>query len=273
MGETVREAQRAGEGVRSLQRGLALLKAMNADPAASITRLAREVGVPRSTAYRLLDTLVAMGFVTPSSSNERYTLTREVYSLSRGFIDEEWIEDAWSEMVVLTERLIWPVDLLTSEGARMVVRRSTHPRSTLSIDYGMLGRRWPMTQSAAGRAYLAFCPAAERDVILDLPGIFEPNGDTPFERELVNRMLEQTRALGLGTRFGGMMPKTGSISAPVILDGTVLCCVSIIWIAVGLTLDRAVAELGPPLKDAAERVRRIALSSLQQSRPNQIGRA
>jgi IclR family mhp operon transcriptional activator len=261
--------KKTAETVRSLSRGLALLREMNANPHASVTSLARSIGVPRSTTYRLLDTLVAMGFVDPTASNDGYALTREVYSLSRGFLDEEWIEGAWSEMIALTKRVIWPVDLLSQEGLSMVVRRSTHPHSTMSIDYGMVGRHWPMVESAAGRAYLAFCPATERDLILESYGFDESAHKNTLERNLLERSLEQARELGFGVRVGGMMPKTGSISAPILVNGGVLCCISIIWIARGLTPERAIAELGPLLRDTATRIASSAAASLL---PSSIGK-
>ena len=69
--------------VRSLERGLRLLQAMNRAPHASVTQLARDIAVPRSTAYRLLDTLVGLGFVT--FGTDGYALSRDVRTLSDGF--------------------------------------------------------------------------------------------------------------------------------------------------------------------------------------------
>ena len=50
----------------------------------------------------------------------------------------------------------------------MLIRETTHAASTLSIDYGMVGRRLPILRTAAGRVYLAFCPDNERRAILDM---------------------------------------------------------------------------------------------------------
>jgi IclR family mhp operon transcriptional activator len=267
-------AEPKSESVRSLERGLSLLRAMNADPHATVTKLAAQIGVPRSTVYRLLETLVSMGYVAPSTSTEKYRLTRQVYNLSKGFQDETWIEDSWFELMALTKTVIWPVDLLTLEAATMVVRRSTHPHSPLSIDYAMVGRRWPITQSAAGRAYLAFCPEPERELILDLPKAFPGISSAFVERGTLLKQLEQTRVQGFGTRMGGMMPRTASISTPVLIGDTVLCCISIIWMASAkLTVDRAITELGGHLKETAQRVRSIALQSRGQLTAGDIGRA
>ena len=54
-------------GVRSLERGLALLIAMNRRKLPSVVELARDTRLPRPTVYRLLETLNHAGFVTRSS--------------------------------------------------------------------------------------------------------------------------------------------------------------------------------------------------------------
>lgn len=237
--------------VRSLERGLRLLQAMNRAPHASVTQLAAEIGVPRSTAYRLLDTLAGLGFVTCGSDG--YALARDVRTLSDGFIDEAWIAPAWQEMVEISRRLIWPVSLFTQEAATMVIRRTTHELSTLSIDYGMSGRRLPITETAAGRVYLAFCPAAERRTILGMPAAYA-RPPSRIDRELLDSRLKTVREAGFDTRVGGVVAKTGSLSVPVIVDDHVLCTMSIIYIASALSVEHAVAQFERPMKEAAERI-------------------
>src|SRR5271157_1577534 len=80
-------------GVRSLERGLALLLAMNRRRLPSVVELAQDTRLPRPTVYRLLQTLSRTGFVTRSSPHDRYCLTRRVRALSDGFADEDWIAE------------------------------------------------------------------------------------------------------------------------------------------------------------------------------------
>lgn len=240
-----------GGSVRSLERGLRLLQAMNRAPHASVTQLAREVGVPRSTAYRLLDTLVGLGFVSLDEGG--YSLRRDVRTLSDGFIDEAWIAPAWREMVELSRTLIWPVSLFTSEAATMVIRRTTHELSSLSIDYGMSGRRLPITETAAGRVYLAFCPAAERRLILSMPAAYTTT-PTPLDRSILEDRLGDVRRRGFDTRVGGVVARTGSLAVPILVEGRVLCCMSLIFIASGISIERVVADFEEPMKAAAARI-------------------
>ena len=237
--------------VRSLDRGLRLLQAMNRTPHASVTQLARDIAVPRSTAYRLLDTLVSLGFVTSGVGG--YALARNVRTLSDGFIDESWLEIAWQEMVDLGKALIWPTSLATSEAATMVLRRTTHELSTMSIDYGMSGRRFPITETSAGRAYLAFCPPAERRLILSMPAA-HIGSPTQLDRVLLEERLAKIRELGYDTRIGGVVERTGSLSVPVMVEDRVLCCIAIIFIASALPIERAIEQFERPMKDMAERI-------------------
>lgn len=224
---------------------------MNRAPHASVTQLAIAIGVPRSTAYRLLDTLVGLGFVTFGADG--YALSRDVRTLSDGFIDEAWIAPAWAEMVEISRTLIWPVSLFTVEAATMVIRRTTHELSTLSIDYGMSGRRLPITATAAGRVYLAFCSPAERGSILAMPAAYV-GIPTRMEREALETRLEQARLGGFDTRMGGVVARTGSLAVPVIVEGRVLGSLSIVFIAAALSIERAVEQFERPMKDAARRI-------------------
>lgn len=241
----------SSSSVRSLERGLHLLLAMNRSPQASVTQLCRDVGIPRPTAYRLLNTLAALGFVAFGSEGVR--LTSEVRRLSSGFTDEAWIDVAWIEMVKLSRELIWPVSLFTHQAGTMVIRRTTHELSPMSIDYGMSGRQMPITETAAGLVYLAFCPDAEQRLILSMQPAYD-EGSVSLERAIITDRLNAITAQGFDVRIGGVNPKTGSLAVPVLIEGRVLCCLSVVFIASAISAERAIAEFEQPMKQAAARI-------------------
>ena len=242
----------SGDNVRSLQRGLRLLQAMNRFPHASVTQLAQRAEIPRSTAYRLLETLASLGFVR-TSSGEGYRLTRAVRTLSDGFIDDGWIEPAWQEMLRLGREIVWPLSLLTPESGTMVVRRATHEFSALSIDYGMVGRRMPMTEVASGRIYLAYCTPEERRLIMALPDAYA-NRAVPVDTTLLDERLAAIRVRGYDTRVGGVVEKTGGLGVPIFNDDRVIGVLSLIFIASSLDVARVVAQYEAPLKQTAARI-------------------
>jgi len=245
-----------GGSVRSLERGLAVLAAMNRRKLPSVMELARDTRLPRPTVYRLLETLSRAGFVTRSSPHDRYCLARGVRTLSDGFVEDDWIADiAAPLMTQFTRDLVWPVALLTFEESRMLVRETTHEASTLSIDHGMVGRSLPMLRTAAGRCYLAFCPGKERRAILEMLSRSKaPEDRWAREPQRLTKLLDAIKAKGYAIQDREINPKTTGIAVPVRLGTRVLGSLSSIWISSALTIEDAEAELCPPLATAAARI-------------------
>ena len=77
--------------IRAFARGLDLLAALNRHGSATALTLARDTGIPRATVYRLLETLLAGGWIARSPSDDRFTLRLKLRTLSDGVEDEEWI--------------------------------------------------------------------------------------------------------------------------------------------------------------------------------------
>ncbi len=245
-----------GGSVRSLERGLAVLAAMNRRKLPSVMELARDTRLPRPTVYRLLETLSRGGFVTRTSPHDRYCLARGVRTLSDGFVEDDWIADiAAPLMTQFTRELVWPVALLTFEESRMLVRETTHEASTLSIDHGMVGRSLPMLRTAAGRCYLAFCPAKERRAILEMLSRSKALEDrSAREPQRLTKLLDAIKAKGYAIQDREINPKTTGIAVPVRLGTRVLGSLSSIWISSALTIENAEAELHPPLATTAARI-------------------
>ena len=244
---------RGGGGVRSLERGLALLVAVNRRKLASVAELARDTALPRPTVYRLLETLGEAGFVSRDRATDRYQPSHGVRALSDGFLDDEWVmEIATPLMAEFTRDHVWPVSLFTFDAGRMLVRDTTHRLSTLSIDYGMVGKRMPMLKTAGGMVYLAFCPDNERRAILDLLAHSDaPEDQQARESARLGQTFKTIRARGFATQERTINPKAASISVPILADRSVYGAMSLIWIASAMTMSEAEKTLLPPLKAMA----------------------
>ena len=245
-----------GGSVRSLERGLAVLAAINRRKLPSVVELARDTRLPRPTVYRLLETLSRAGFVTRTSPHDRYCLARGVRTLSDGFVEDDWIADiAAPLMKEFTGDLVWPVALMTFEEGRMLVRETTHEASTLSIDHGMVGRSLPMLRTAAGRCYLAFCPAKERRAIVEMLSRSKaPEDRWAREPQRLTKLLDAVEAKGYAIQDREINPKTTGIAVPIRLGTRLLASMSSIWISSAMTIEKAEAELYPPLAATAARI-------------------
>jgi IclR family transcriptional regulator, mhp operon transcriptional activator len=253
---TQRNGNARDGGVRSLERGLALLVAMNRRKFPSVVELARDTHLPRPTVYRLLETLSRTGFVTRGSPHDRYCLTSRVRALSDGFAEDDWVTDiAAPLMTQLTRQLVWPVALMTFEAGRMLVRETTHEASTLSIDHGMVGRSLPVLRTAAGRCYLALCPPKERRAILDMLSrskALEDRGARETQR--LTKLLDAIRSKGYAIQDREINPKTTGIAVPIRQGTRVLGSLSLIWISSALTIGQAESEFLPMLTSTAGRI-------------------
>src|SRR5216684_6903268 len=78
------EAEMGHRPVRSLSRGLALIRELNVTGPSSVQQLAARTGLHRTTCYRLLETLRQDGLVTPDEQNGLFGLTARVRMLSEG---------------------------------------------------------------------------------------------------------------------------------------------------------------------------------------------
>lgn len=245
---------RQSEGVRAFKRGLDVLREVNRSGGIRAGDVARQLELPRPTVYRLLETLEELGYVARSASDDRFRVTRRALGLGDGYDPGVLISQAAASYIAeLSKSLVWPVDLSIYENAAMVIQETTHSRSPLSIDRGMIGRRLPMLRTSAGRAYLAACAPSERDLIINHLRRIDDADDRPFlEPQRLKRMIAETAERGYGIRSEGEFnPKTGSIAVAVVREEIVFGCISIIWIRSAIALDEALATFVAPLVGAA----------------------
>ena len=242
-----------GQTVQGLMRGLSVLRELNERNYATALELSRATGLPRATVYRLLETLVQSGYVARGTRRETYQLTVQVRALSDGFNDEAWLTEVASPVLEdLGQQIVWPTDIATFDQDAMIVRDTTHGSSPLSINREKAGFRPPMLHSALGRAYLAWCPDAERELIIRaLATSNQPDAEMARDRPAVDQLLGQVRQKGFGFREGGMSPKTGSIAVPVRWADRVIACINIHYILSALTEQEVVDRYLQPMQQAA----------------------
>ena len=252
------ETARAGKSrlVRGLFRGLAVLRALNERNYASALQLSRATGLPRPTVYRLLDTLIAAGYVTHGPRPDIYRLTIAVRALSDGFDDEAWMTEIAAPIIAeLGQAIVWPTDIATFDRDAMVVRETTHAASPLSINREKAGFRPPVLLSSLGLVYLAHVSDTERETILrNLAASDRPDAALARNRRAVNSLLAEVRKRGYGFREGGISLKTGSIAVPVMWQGRPIACINIHYILSAMTMAQVVERYLPLMRGAATRI-------------------
>jgi IclR family mhp operon transcriptional activator len=235
--------------VRALERGLAVLQAVNVRDGLKTHEIASVVGLSRPTVFRLLETLQARGFVLQSHSSGTWHPTLECNLLSSGYRDKAWVgQIAMPEMIALTQNILWPVDLVTYDGDAMLVRESTHKISPFSFDYGIVGQRMPILQTSGGHSWLAFCPDPEREVIFEILRDSERPEDTLIHDSfMIAQILERSRRAGYGIRSEGFRDHTHSISAPIYKDDALRATLTVICLKSAVSFKELTSTLATKL--------------------------
>jgi IclR family mhp operon transcriptional activator len=267
-GET--PAMESTRPIRALIRGLDALTVLNLRNGATVSEVAQEIKLPRTTTYRILETLSHAGFVYRDSTDDRYRLTIMVRGLSDGYDDEAWVTQiARPYIYELGKDIVWPVAIASLSGTSMMVRESTDHRSPLAVERFSAGFRVPMLTSSSGRVYLAFSPPTQRDSLLDILARSTREEDKlarnrPEVMKLLNEIKMQGYASAVRPR---RVSDEISLSVPIMIDDRVLAAVMIRFSGTAVPLKLAVDRFLPKLRETAQKIRQNFLDQQRDAPP------
>lgn len=213
----------AASELRSLKRGLKALSLLNQNEAINVSQLAVLLDLPRTTAERILMTLVGEGYVHRIPHDKRYRLTPQVLTLASGFNDQSWVTYvANSYLFDVTQQIGWPLAICVPDGDRITVRLATDPTTSLWLMRRRVGYGLPIMNSSAGLVYLAsLAPEALEAALERLRRSERPvNRDRANDTETLDAWLAAARAQGFAFNPKGEW-REGSISVPIAVDGAV----------------------------------------------------
>src|SRR6185295_18218098 len=151
------ETQRSYPPVEAVHRAFDVLRAVNKLRIASVNAIYEETGMPKSTIVRMLETLMAEGYVARDNMCGGYRVTGQVHELTSGYEGiSQIIEVARPFAIELTLRIKWPIALATIEPDGVIIDFWTGTISPWTHTNTVLGIRPDMRKSAMGRAALAF---------------------------------------------------------------------------------------------------------------------
>jgi IclR family mhp operon transcriptional activator len=182
-----------------------------------------------------------------------------VRALSEGFDDEAMVAHiAKPHLAALCAAIVWPIAIATPSGASMVIRETTDRQSPLALEQYGAGVRVPLLTSAAGRAYLAFCTAQQRETMLELLSRSSlPEDRIGRSRAEVERILNETRTQGFGMAHRARrVSEETSIAIPVRSKDRVLATISVRYAATAVPLRTAVDQFLPKMRDAVTKIER-----------------
>ncbi len=237
------------DAVRSLARSLRILDMLldaDADPVlrdrgVTVQAVSAELGVHRTSALRLLRTLVDGGYAAPSPEGHGYVLGPALRHDGRlpGAV-ERLKETARPYLEDLVRRTGECAHAAVADDGRVLVIDDVETDEPLRV-VPSSGRHVPLHCTSAGKCLLAFGLA---EIPAALP---QRTARTITNRDALRAHLEDVRARGFAFDDEENAPYTRCISAPVFdASGTAIGCVGIDAPSVRLTFER--------LPDAARHV-------------------
>jgi DNA-binding IclR family transcriptional regulator len=183
-------------------------------PAAAISR---DVGLPRSTTYHLLDTLTRDGFVTHLPEQRRYGLGVSAFELGSGYARQAPIQRlATVPLARLVDRTGHNAHLAVLHGREVlyVIEERAPGRAPLVTEVGV---RLPAHLTASGRAMLALLPPAQVRALFPDSSSFVQRTEVSGPRSLtaLRRDLAEVRRRGFATEDGEVTSGFSSVAAAV----------------------------------------------------------
>jgi IclR family mhp operon transcriptional activator len=258
--------------IKSLERGLQVLQALQMQPDSSLHELYVLTDISKPSLLRILHTFIRSGLVTRRLADGRYRIGATLSQTpSRREHRDRLAEAAAPILERLCARVSWPSDLMVPAGDHMMICETTRARSPFLLQQERIGLPVNWLWTAVGTAYLAYCPAKERQRIINLlSASHRPEDRLAREPVRLNAILAKVRARGYGTRdsmhtggyYGGPPHSDGlfSISVPLLDGSRVLGAINMLWLKNASSIEAFAAlhlgELQEAAREIVEAVRR-----------------
>lgn len=219
--------------VKSLDRAINLLELLvRSENGMGVTEMSRELGLHKSTVFRLLDTLKYRGYVEKNEDNQKYAAGIKLFELSSRVINDiESRNRVRPYLEELKERTDETIHLgILNEGEIIYVDK-VESNATIRM-YSEVGKRVPVHSTSLGKAILAYLPEERVREILADKGMKKEAKNTITDPDELIEHLQKVREQGFAVddeeqEFGirciagpvfnhrGKIESSFSISAPI----------------------------------------------------------
>jgi DNA-binding IclR family transcriptional regulator len=179
--------------------------------------ISRDLELPRSTTYHLLDTLLRDGFVVHLPEERRYGLGLSSYELASGYSRQAPLQRlARIPLTDLVDRTGFNAHLAVAHGREVIylIEERAQGRPPLVTDVGV---RLPAHLTASGRAMLArFSDSQVRALFPDPSAFVLRNDRGPTSLSALRSLLVETRRLGYARESGEVTDGFSSVAQAVV---------------------------------------------------------
>jgi len=243
--------------VTSLQRGLSLLEMFTPErPTLKLQELTVRVGLPRTTVFRLLRTLISLNYVRFDPITREYFLGPKVMSLGYATLASLDLTGIARPYLEELSRLTGQnVNLGILDGTEVVYIERITKKQLISTDH-TVGSRVSVHATAIGRAILAYMDQEECEEILN--ELFaDPKAVSHLgkRREEFLELLEEARRNGYSFVDEEFIVGIRAIGAPIFSSkGTVEAAINMPVFIGGVSLEKLVERYAPMLVNTADKI-------------------
>ncbi len=202
--------------VPNLERALSIIELLKDCPnGLSLTELQGRLGFPKSSIFRITQTLVDRGYLVKSEHPSLFSLSKKFLHIGLSTLSESsLIEKCLPLMRSLREDLRETVLLgaiVEGEGVLLEQVLGSHPFTFML----KVGQRFHIHPSAPGKAILAFIPDSECEAILNTTSFEKFNDRTITNIKGFKKELEKVRECGYGIDYAEELEGVHCVGAPI----------------------------------------------------------
>jgi IclR family acetate operon transcriptional repressor len=222
------------QDVQTIDRAVAILDAFSSEaPLLGATEIARRTGLSRSTAHRLINSLVKHDFLR-KDGNGKYALGSHLVGFATTITMAGIADVARPLMARLRDETGETVGLHVLQGRSRVVIEQVESHHALRRTYTEMGQLLPIHQGAPGKVLLAFARRDLQEEVLR-SNLERATDQTIVDPESLRAELDAIKKRGYALSLAERVPGVHTAAAPV-LDGhgLAVACLSVTGPAVRL---------------------------------------
>ncbi len=241
-------------GVQSVDRAVTVLEILAREGSAGVSEVAAEIGVHKSTAFRLLAALEERDLVEQNTERGKYQLGFGVLRLASAIPGR-------LDMVKQAQPVLDDLALLLDETINLAVVRehySVHVQQALGnaavASQNWVGQLTPLHATSSGKVLLAFMEPEQVERILEVAGLPAYTENTVTDRRVLDDQLAKARIDGFATAIEELETGLNAAAVPVRdHNGTVIGSLSASGPAYRFTEER-IADVAADIRTAGERI-------------------
>ncbi|SHF54574.1 IclR family transcriptional regulator [Vibrio gazogenes] len=152
------------EQVKSLVKSMAVLEFLSHHPdGVALHEIAQQTGINKTSAYRMLSTFEALGYVAQHSASKNYRLTLKLLHIGHSALSSDVLATTRPKLNELVKDLNETINFISREGDKIVFRDKLEPQHSPFRTRTFVGMYSEMYCTAAGKVFLAFSTQEDQE--------------------------------------------------------------------------------------------------------------